>query len=229
MPDTPFDMRRDRRQAIRPTCGGFTLIELLVVISIIALLISILLPALSGARSSAEQIQCASNLRQLTLGMTAYADDYSRTYASAYLETINGSDICWMNVTLSYANNTEAYDCPALPDRHWNGLVGNANNLGVSYGMNYSYWTGPPGGVGMGRVFATDADIKGPTDHIMLGDGSAIYYQYLQYDYGVTDRHLQSGNYSFVDGHVEPFVPDYIGVVNRSNTGHHWMLSNLTY
>ena len=54
---------------------AFTLIELLVVISIIALLIAILLPALSGARKAAQKIQCASGLHQLSIATAAYAAD----------------------------------------------------------------------------------------------------------------------------------------------------------
>ena len=54
---------------------GFTLIELLVVISIIALLISILLPALNDARDAAREVVCQANLRQVSLGMQMYAQE----------------------------------------------------------------------------------------------------------------------------------------------------------
>lgn len=65
--------------------AGFTLVELLVVISIIAVLMAILLPALSTARQMAKGISCMSNLQQLSLAVQMYTDEHNDYYPAAWV------------------------------------------------------------------------------------------------------------------------------------------------
>lgn len=60
--------------------SGFTLIELLVVIAIIAILAAILFPVFAQARDKARGASCLSNIKQLTLGMMMYSQDYDETF-----------------------------------------------------------------------------------------------------------------------------------------------------
>ena len=62
----------------RTTSKGFTLIELLVVIAIIAILAAILFPVFARARAKAQQTACLSNVKQLTLAVLMYAEDYDQ-------------------------------------------------------------------------------------------------------------------------------------------------------
>lgn len=88
-----------------PRPRGFTLIELLVVISIIALLIGILLPALGAARSNAQWIKCQTNLRSMGQAHAAYGVDY-KDYKPPFFKYGNGDeDWVYANSMTKFSTN----------------------------------------------------------------------------------------------------------------------------
>ncbi len=126
---------------------AFTLIELLVVISIIALLISILLPALSKAKSTAQTIQCKSQLRQIGVAIHAYSADYENRLPSSVVhpgeagitDTAALIDKRGLPGALGSYLNADQYNPVADPRTGTIWLCPFAEEEYKSYGTSYNY------------------------------------------------------------------------------------------
>lgn len=210
-----------RRNAMRSkgVTGGFTLVELLVVISIIALLLSILMPALNQARGQGKKIQCMSKVRQIAMGFYVYGEN-NKGYFPCVVQPVDEGNGAykpwwWMNLVGKYLNYQKTGNAvqDAMYAEFWLCPERKPNKDYARYGINDaglgSWYKGWP------AKAVRLASIPSPQKMIALADSDSITlaYTYISANpkystsYIYPRHNTRYFNAIFVDCHAESMMP----------------------
>lgn len=199
---------------------GFTLIELLVVIAIISILAAILFPVFARARENARRSSCMSNLKQISLGIFQYTQDYDEKFPIHNDSSKTPSGYGGWSVLLDpYLKSTQILQCPsdsstAPTTPNAVGYTDYAINLTLSYdgsaarGLSLAALTYPAQTVSLCEDQGTVGGTARSLGHFWSsGNGDSTNATAPVAGFatfrGAADRHLDGANFAFADGHVK--------------------------
>jgi prepilin-type processing-associated H-X9-DG protein len=178
----------------------------LVVIAIIAILAAILFPVFAKAREKARQTSCLSNVKQLSLGLLMYAQDYDESIPHRRISGAGCSGplpvVNWQQLIYPYVKNTQIFTCPSNPGGGCGSWPANMPPSTSSYGMNGCGISEQPGALLIAQVLR-------PSELILIGDGPQNLIRWGSQDpnAGCSTQlmtiHNGGDNYAYMDGHAK--------------------------